>query len=195
MKPNCVKKKYIVGKNTIELAGSCARRFLGGSAMTDHNLCHLVWFSQPLPGRGLSGGGVQGGWVPPAAKMQHIGKGLQKCTTLTHSAYAFVILSEDRQCNSSFWVHTLCPHLNTTRKHKQETRRKAQCHQMLCKRSIRVGLFSWSCLAIMAACLTNSHRAATGVFGKSVEHALCAALFAFSSHSICLESGNRGSRL
>ena len=36
----------------------------------------------------------------------------------------------------------------------------------------------WSCHTMMAACLTNSHRSAIGVFRKSVEHAFCAALYA-----------------
>ena len=45
----------------------------------------------------------QGG-DPPLPKMQHIHKELQKCTTLTHSAYTFVIMSKRLQCNSSFWL-------------------------------------------------------------------------------------------
>ena len=47
-------------------------------------------------GRCLSGGG--GGVQPPPspAKMNHIHQELQKCTPLTHSAYTFVIMSEDR---------------------------------------------------------------------------------------------------
>ena len=33
---------------------------------------------------------------PPPAGMNHIGQELQKCTTLTHSVYTFVIMSEHR---------------------------------------------------------------------------------------------------
>ena len=62
--------------------------------------------------------------------------------------------------------------------HTQETRRNAHCHRILRQRSIRIGLTSQSCRAIMAACLTNPHRIAIGLFGKSVEHAFCAALYA-----------------
>ena len=54
------------------------------------------------------GGGSTGEPPPPLPKCS---KELQKCTTLTHSAYTFVIMSEDTQGASSFWVHTLCPHL------------------------------------------------------------------------------------
>ena len=39
------------------------------------------------------GGGVQG---EPPAELNHIHLELQKCTTLTHSAYTFVIMSENR---------------------------------------------------------------------------------------------------
>ena len=46
-------------------------------------------------GRGSKGGreGVQWGDPPPAG-MNHINQELQKCTTLTHSAYTVVIMSE-----------------------------------------------------------------------------------------------------
>ena len=50
-------------------------------------------------GRGGGGGGevVQGGGSPPPpARMNHIDQELQKCTTLTHSVYTFVIMSEHR---------------------------------------------------------------------------------------------------
>ena len=41
---------------------------------------------------------VQGGGAapPPPAGMNHIDQELQKCTTLTHSVYTFVIMSEHR---------------------------------------------------------------------------------------------------
>ena len=51
-------------------------------------------------GRGGGGGGGSPGGSPPppppSAKMNHIHQELQKCTTLTHSAYTFVITSGDR---------------------------------------------------------------------------------------------------
>ena len=52
-------------------------------------------------GRRSRGGGegVQGGGAPPpppSSGMNHINRELQKCTTLTHSAYTFVIMSEHR---------------------------------------------------------------------------------------------------
>ena len=63
---------------------------------------------EPHAGRCLSGGGRGGGGPgeggrgsrgeppPLPAEMNHIHQELQKCTTLTHSAYTFVIMSEDR---------------------------------------------------------------------------------------------------
>ena len=55
---------------------------------------------------------------------------------------------------------------------------------------------SQSCHAILAACPTNPHRVAIGVFRKSVEPSVrhCMPL-AFSSQSIYLENENRGLRL
>ena len=52
-------------------------------------------------GRGYRGGreGVQEGGV---AGMNHIDQELQKCTTLTYSAYTFVIMSEHRYSNHLF---------------------------------------------------------------------------------------------
>ena len=49
-------------------------------------------------GRGSREGerGVQGGAPPRLAEMNHIHQELQNCTTLTHSAYTFVIMSEDK---------------------------------------------------------------------------------------------------
>ena len=49
-------------------------------------------------GRGSRGGVVQGGEPPPPplAGMNHIDQELQKCTTLTHSVYTFVIMYEHR---------------------------------------------------------------------------------------------------
>ena len=49
-------------------------------------------------GRGSrgGGGGIQGGAPPPPAEMNHIHQEVQKCTTLTHSASTFAIMSEDR---------------------------------------------------------------------------------------------------
>ena len=47
-------------------------------------------------GGGEGGGGSRGEGSPPPAEMNHIHQELQKCTTLTHSAYIFVIMSEDR---------------------------------------------------------------------------------------------------
>ena len=46
---------------------------------------------------GEAGGGVRGEPPPPPAEMQHTHKELQKHIKLTHSAYTFVITSEDRQ--------------------------------------------------------------------------------------------------
>ena len=87
----------------------------------------------------MEGGGGRGGLGEggrfrgePPAEMQHIRKELQNCTTQNHSAFSFVVMSEDGQCNSSFWVHTLCPHLNTSMQHKQETRRSACSWQLCC---------------------------------------------------------------
>ena len=48
------------------------------------------------------GGGGPGGGDPPRAGMNHINQELQKCTTLTHSAYTFVIMSEHRFSNHLF---------------------------------------------------------------------------------------------
>ena len=47
----------------------------------------------------VSGGGGGPGGDPPPAGMNHINQELQKCTTLTHSAYTFVIMSERRYSN------------------------------------------------------------------------------------------------
>ena len=73
---------------------------------------------------GWRGGGGPGGSAPgpPLCRNAACLQGTAKCTTLTHSAYTFVIMSEDRQCKSSFWVHTLCPHLHTTRQTNRNRR-------------------------------------------------------------------------
>ena len=46
-------------------------------------------------GPGEGGRGSKGG-SPPRAGMNHIDQELQKCTTVTHSGYTFVIMSEHR---------------------------------------------------------------------------------------------------
>ena len=52
-----------------------------------------------LERRGEGGSGSRGGregsrgGEPPPAGMNHIDQELQKCTTLTHSAYTFAIMS------------------------------------------------------------------------------------------------------
>ena len=58
-----------------------------------------------LSGGGEGGSRVGGPWrsPPPSLPKCNIQKDLQKCTTLTLIAYTFAIMSEDRQCNSSFW--------------------------------------------------------------------------------------------
>ena len=77
---------------------------------------------------------------PQGTAMQHIRKELQCSTSARNCKSDHVCcLSGDRQGNSSFWVHTLCPHLNTTRQHKHETRKNAHCHRSLNQKSIRVG--------------------------------------------------------
>ena len=53
-----------------------------------------------LEQRGEGGQGSRGG--SPPAGMNHIDQELQKCTTLTHSVYTFVIRSEHRQSNHLF---------------------------------------------------------------------------------------------
>ena len=60
-------------------------------------LCRVPVIPEIYP-RGPRGGGegVQGGAPPPRAELNHIHLELQKCTTLTHSAYTFVIMSENR---------------------------------------------------------------------------------------------------
>ena len=50
-----------------------------------------------LERRGEGGRGSRGGGEPPPpAGMNHMDQELQKCTTLTHSVYTFVIMSEHR---------------------------------------------------------------------------------------------------
>ena len=50
-----------------------------------------------LERRGEGGRGSRGGGEPPPpAGLNHIDQELQKCTTLTHSVYTFVIMSEHR---------------------------------------------------------------------------------------------------
>ena len=120
--------------------------------------CQFGQFSPgtPTSGRCLSGGGRGGGGLgegsrgsrgeppPPCRNAAYPQETAKKYYTDPFSIYMChnngIIMSQDRQCNSSFWVHTLCPHLNTTRKHKQETWRNVHCHQILRQRSIRVGL-------------------------------------------------------
>ena len=83
-------------------------------------------------GRGPGGGGAcrNEPYQPGIAKMHHIDPfSIHIC----HNIGAQVL-------KSSFWVHTLCPHLNTTRQHKQETRWNTQCYQIVCRRSIRFGI-------------------------------------------------------
>ena len=53
---------------------------------------------------------------PPAAKMNHINQKLQKCTTLTHSAYTFVIMSEH-----SNQIIFLGPYIVPSPKHHRAT--------------------------------------------------------------------------
>ena len=64
-------------------------------------------------GADLGGGGAGcclsgGGDPPPPPRCRNAAypQGTAKCATLTHSAYTFFIMSEDRQCNSSFWVQS-----------------------------------------------------------------------------------------
>ena len=84
-------------------------------------------------GRRERGRGSRGERVPPSCR---------NAAYVPHQPIqqTFVIMFEDRQCNSTFWVHKLCPHQNTTGHHKQETRQNAHCHRILRQRSIRVGL-------------------------------------------------------
>ena len=50
-----------------------------------------------LERRGEGGRGSRGGGLPPPpAGLNHIDQELQKCTTLTHSVYTFVIMFEHR---------------------------------------------------------------------------------------------------
>ena len=51
-----------------------------------------------VPGHQEGGGGegFLGEASPPFDEMNHIRQELQKCPTLTHSAYTFVIISEDK---------------------------------------------------------------------------------------------------
>ena len=70
-----------------------------------HGDCNHIPTAPPPPWRCLSGGGPGDGWrgsTPPPAGMNHIGQELQKCTTLTHSAYTFVIMSEHSSSNHLF---------------------------------------------------------------------------------------------
>ena len=122
------------------------------------------------------GGGPGGG----GGEMQHIRKELQKCTTLTHSAYTFVVMSRNRQCNSSFWVHTLCRHLNTTRQKMCMLPQSTCSWQLCCPACAHNGLHEQQIMRHAAHLTVLSHhygclsyRVAIGVFRKSVEHAFC----------------------
>ena len=156
-------------------------------------------------GRCLSGGG-RGSRGELPAEMQHIRKELQQCTTLTHSAYTFVVMSEDRQCNSSFCVHTLCPHLSTTRRKIRMLQQSAYLWQLCCPACVHNGLHEQELmrqaahLAVLSChygCLSyNLAQSCHWSVQRKCGHALCAALYAscLSSHSLYLESENRGLR-
>ena len=68
-----------------------------------------------LKWRGEGGRGSRGGESRPPAGMNHIYQELQKCTTLTHSAYTFVIMSEQSQ------IIFLGPYIVPSHKHHQAT--------------------------------------------------------------------------
>ena len=55
-----------------------------------------------LSGGERGGRGPRGGAPPPPSRMTHINQELQKYTTLTHSAYTFVIISEHTHSNHLF---------------------------------------------------------------------------------------------
>ena len=67
-----------------------------------------MWRGKGLLERRGEGGGVHReskGRGPPTAEMQDIQdicKEVQKCTTMTHSAYTFVIMSEDSNATHLF---------------------------------------------------------------------------------------------
>ena len=145
---------------------------------------------RPRGGGGLreGGEGVQGGAPPRPCRNAAYPLGTAKMYHTGAVGIYIVMMSEDRQCNLFFGVHTLCPHLNTTRSHKQETQQSTCSWQLCCPACAHNGLHeqdacgrqrtSRSCRTIMAAYLTKSHSVTIGVFRKSVQRAFCAALYA-----------------